>query len=80
MIVGLLASVGAGIALLPFATKEGETNLILPIGGAVLCTVLFYCLHTIIAAVGQILKAGLDTAVNTSPLLENEDRAKIMSL
>jgi hypothetical protein len=80
MIVGFLAAGGVWLSLAKMTAKEDQINHIFPIGGAVLCIILFYCLHTIIAAVGQLLKAGLDTAVNTSPLLENEDRAKIMSL
>jgi hypothetical protein len=32
------------------------------------------------AAQAQLLKASLDTAVNTSPLLNNEERAMMMSL
>jgi len=33
-----------------------------------------------LSAQGQIVKATLDTAVNSSPFLSNEERAKIMSL
>jgi hypothetical protein len=40
----------------------------------------FYLLGLIVMAQGQILKSSLDGAVNTSPFLENEHRAKIMSL
>jgi hypothetical protein len=40
----------------------------------------FYILGILVAAQGQILKASLDGAVNGSPFLTNEHRAKIMSL
>jgi len=40
----------------------------------------FYLLGVIVMAQGQILKASLDGAVNSSPFLQNEHRAKIMSL
>jgi RNA polymerase subunit RPABC4/transcription elongation factor Spt4 len=40
----------------------------------------FYVLGILVAAQGQILKASLDGAVNGSPFLTNEHRAKIMSL
>jgi len=40
----------------------------------------FYLLGLIVMAQGQILKASLDGAVNSSPFLENQQRAKIMSL
>ncbi|HEX7334328.1 MAG TPA: hypothetical protein VF290_22705 [Pyrinomonadaceae bacterium] len=42
--------------------------------------VLFYLLGILVSAQGQILKASLDAAVNTSPFLTNTDRATIMSL
>lgn len=41
---------------------------------------LIYLIGVIVAAQGQILKANLDTAVNTSPFLTNDIRAEIMSL
>jgi hypothetical protein len=42
--------------------------------------VLFYLLGILVSAQGQILKASLDAAVNTSPFLTNTERATIMSL
>jgi hypothetical protein len=41
---------------------------------------LFYIIGVLVSAQGQILKASLDSAVNSSPFLSNEHRAKIMSL
>jgi uncharacterized membrane protein len=41
---------------------------------------LFYIIGVLVSAQGQILKASLDSAVNGSPFLTNEHRAKIMSL
>lgn len=41
---------------------------------------VLYLLGILISAQGQILKASLDEAVNTSPFLTNEHRAEIMSL
>jgi len=40
----------------------------------------FYVLGILVSAQGQILKASLDSAVNGSPFLANEHRARIMSL
>lgn len=40
----------------------------------------FYFVGVLVSAQGQILKATLDSAVNTSPFLSSENRAKIMSL
>jgi hypothetical protein len=42
--------------------------------------VLFYLIGILISAQGQILKASLDGAVNTSPFLTDDNRARIMSL
>jgi hypothetical protein len=39
-----------------------------------------YVVGILVSAQGQILKASLDSAVNSSPFLTNEQRAKIMSL
>ena len=41
---------------------------------------LLYCAGVLVAAQGQILLASLDTAVNSSPFLTNEEKAKAMSL
>jgi hypothetical protein len=53
------------------------------IGGLVLACIiatLFWILGSLVAAVGENLKASLDTAVHTSTFLDNAQRAKIMSL
>ncbi|MBV9928169.1 MAG: hypothetical protein JOZ96_24330 [Acidobacteria bacterium] len=41
---------------------------------------LFYIVGVLVSAQGQILKASLDGAVNSSPFLADEHRARIMSL
>jgi len=41
---------------------------------------VFYCVGIIVAALGQILLATLDSAVNSSPFLNNGHRARIMHL
>jgi uncharacterized OB-fold protein len=46
----------------------------------VIAGALFYIVGVLVSAQGQILKASLDSAVNSSPFLTNEHRAKIMSL
>ncbi len=46
----------------------------------VISGIWFFILGIVIAAHGQMLKASLDGAVNSSPFLTNEQRAKIMSL
>jgi hypothetical protein len=41
---------------------------------------LFFAVGLVVSAQGQNLKATLDSAVNSSPFLTNEQRAKVMSL
>ena len=50
------------------------------IGGGIILLLFFYILSVFISAQGQMLKASLDSAVNTSPFLEDDHRAQIMSL
>jgi hypothetical protein len=73
---GLVVAVGVVGAL-----ASGEFGaVVLGILGGALVGVIGYGLGSMIVANGQILKATLDTAVNTSPMLNNDDRAGIMSL
>jgi hypothetical protein len=46
----------------------------------IIAGIWFYIIGVLVSAQGQILKASLDGAVNSSPFLTNEHRAKIMSL
>jgi hypothetical protein len=39
-----------------------------------------FVLGILVSAIGQLVKATLDGAVNTSPFLDNNERARIMSL
>jgi hypothetical protein len=67
--------------LLAIASFAADGNWIL-IGlcGTLLTTISFYVTGVIIEAQGQILRASLDTAVNSSPLLENQQKAEILAL
>ena len=55
----------------------------LVLGGAVALAIvllfLFWLVGTFVSAVGQILKAILDTAVNTSPFLSSHEKQHIVS-
>lgn len=67
------------------ASSGGPRNplSVLGIAGIVLGIIagaLFFMIGVLVSAQGQILKASLDSAVNTSPFLMKEHRAKIMSL
>jgi hypothetical protein len=53
------------------------------VGGIMLGVIVvipIYVLGILVAALGQLLKATLDTAVNTSPLLTKDEMRQIMSL
>ena len=72
--------VGGGIALLGLAAGSKSTELAL--GGLILGAIFavpIYILGILVAAQGQILKATLDTAVNSSPLLTKDEMRQIMS-
>jgi len=53
------------------------------IGGIVIggfIAAVFYVIGVVVSAQGEILKATLDTAVNSCPFLSEDDRAAVMSL
>ena len=67
------------------ASKNGPQQPMGMIGVALIAVgvifgILFYVVGVLIATQGQVLKASLDSAVNTSPFLASEHRTKIMSL
>jgi uncharacterized OB-fold protein len=83
VIAGVLAALIALGALLIAGQVGGGGAVItffLGVIGAAFVGGQFYLLGVIVMAQGQILKASLDGAVNSSPFLQNEHRAKIMSL
>ena len=78
------AGVGGLLALVSFAaiSQSGSGVFIGFIGivlGVVIGLVLFL-LGVVVAAQGQLLLAALDTAVNSSPFLTDEEKTKAMSL
>jgi hypothetical protein len=62
------------------AGSADSTALLIGLVAAVLVGVPLYALGILVSAHGQVLKATLDTAVNTSPFLANEQKANILSL
>ena len=69
----LIGVAGSESALGGFSLLVGVVLAVIVGGGG-------FALGTLLAAHGQVLKATLDTAVNTSPFLTNGQRAEIMSL
>jgi hypothetical protein len=82
VLLGLLIGFGAFVALNAFGQgpRGGVVELLLGLffsGGAF---ALFFVLGLILSSLGQLKKAALDAAVNSSPFLTNEERADVMSL
>lgn len=88
---GLIKGIGVLIAILliviglgfisqgRFGDATFALGVVTSVAG-ILAGVWFYIVGVLVAAQGQILKASLDSAVNGSPFLKNEHKAKIMSL
>lgn len=82
-VVGITLAVLFFIALFATGSAIKSNPLIslftgILVGGSIGAT--FYVWGILVSAVGEILKASLDSAVNGSPFLANEQRARIMSL
>ena len=70
-----------GVLVALVGLMAGSAEVMLPaILVAIVVGVFFFVFGALISAQGQVLKANLDTAVNTSTFLSNEQRAAIMSL
>lgn len=68
------------IVALAIAASDGAQFALIGIFAGIAVAIPVYILGILVSAQAQILKATLDTAVNTSPLLSNEDKAWIISL
>lgn len=81
--LAVLSLVGGGSSL---GSGRGPYGDIVVIGGiaaivlGLLFAALIFIIGILISGQGQTLKATLDSAVNSSPFLTNEQRARIMSL
>jgi hypothetical protein len=75
----LSLGLGAGIAFLGFFTGS-KWLVVSAIGLGATAGLAIYVLGTLVAAQGQILKATLDSAVNSSQFLSKEEMRQIMSL
>lgn len=82
IVIAILLVIGGFILLL---LNEGRLGVGMALGLAaiifgIIAGIWFYIVGVLVSAQGQILKASLDTAVNTSPVLAPEHKARIMSL
>jgi len=71
---------GGGIALISLVASFDSKVYIGGIIFGAIGGILIYVLGILVASQGQILKATLDTAVNSSPLLTKDEMRQIMSL
>lgn len=76
----LAALVVMGGLLASEAFRSGYFPLLTALPVAVLLWLGSWVLGVLVSSQGQILKANLDDAVNTSPFLSDVDRAQAMSL
>ncbi len=85
----LLKGIGwalGGIALISglAVSRQGDSeNWKMIFGGVILAVILwaiFFFFGVLLTAIGEILRATLDTAVHTSPLLSDKDRGEAMGL
>jgi hypothetical protein len=84
-IVGIVlaAVIGAGTLVVVGQISDEHQQVATLIGGAAIACfagALLFLLGVLVASVGQIQKATLDSAVNSSPFLRNQHRVRIMSL
>ena len=79
----LAAIIGMGTLLVVSQTRGEQQQIAFFIAGATIAGffgALLFLLGVLVASIGQIQKATLDSAVNSSPFLTNEHRIQIMSL
>jgi len=79
IILGLLVCVASILWMVVASSREAQFGII-GLGFGIFIGASWYILGVVVSAVGQILKAALDTAVSSSSFLNDEQRAKIMSL
>jgi hypothetical protein len=80
-ILGIVAAVV--VVLVGFGVTNSMNTagpLIASLPLALVTWLLLWALGVLVSAQGELLKANIDKAVNTSPFLVDEQRAEIMSL
>src|SRR5262249_33718648 len=80
IIGGMLALIGFLVASSSGPRDPLSISGIAGIVVGIIAGAMFFIIGVLVSAQGQILKASLDSAVNTSPFLLKEHRAEIMSL
>lgn len=78
--IGAILGIIVLMAILSSRDSLGGASWIIGIVVALIVGGAFFLMGIFISASGQILRATLDSAVNTSPLLSNDEKAMIMSV
>ncbi len=80
----LVKGIGIFVAImgyiLAFVIARGGIGIMASILSSTVSGLIIYAFGALLAAQGRILKATLDTAANTSPNLDEEERAHLMSI
>jgi len=82
-VLATLVIAGGLVSMTVLMTLNGDAAfavLLVSVGVGGVVGMFGYALGTLIATLGQMLRASLDCAVNSSPFLNNELRAEIMSI
>ena len=82
LVANTTSSIVLGIAIFAVAVAESNSTqvIVVVLFAGIVIGGFIVMFGVLICALGQLLKATLDTALNTSPLLTNSERTKIMSL
>ncbi len=78
-LLGMLAIIRVGSSS-PTETTANVAIIVIAGITAVIPAIIFYIVGTLVSAKAQVLKASLDTAVNSSPFLDDQHKLAIMSL
>jgi hypothetical protein len=79
-ILGVCIAIIIVLASIYLATKTGAVVLLPAVMTACVLALAFWVAGVAVSALGQQLQANLDTAVNTSTLMTDQQRAEAMSL
>ncbi|MDC0275073.1 hypothetical protein OAK76_02490 [Akkermansiaceae bacterium] len=79
-VLGIVVGVIIVLVGMVLASQGGAFLFLASLVSGAVTAIPIYVLGILVSAQGQVLKATLDTAVNTSPFLDDGERALVMSL
>ncbi|MFM9903514.1 MAG: hypothetical protein ACKVQJ_02955 [Pyrinomonadaceae bacterium] len=75
LVIGIALSDGSSVG-----RTISATIIFIGVLGGILNALLAFAIGTVFSAFGEMLKAVIDSAVNTSPHINNEEKIEVMSL